>query len=555
MVGRGVASAVHSSARAEAGIPLTFDTADLLHLLWIHQAILAHRPIDRGNKGVMAALVAASHGLASDLARSGLATGAGATERERLRAALAAETVANAPAASRKILPLIRACDAEAGSRTSAHDLYLVRAPRSVRPADELFVLFGPGLGMGDEISCLQFVRHAVARFGQTRTTIFSSYPGLWTVLLPGVRSRYCWANPLRPYRSVRLAASARTALVIAIDFDGNGLHHAVLPRLPSMDVLELAMGLRRVWLRRGTDPWIDTIETSSRDDIGNYEWLSRTWAALDPAATGVEPWQPLTGRRRSRAAQTLTVLLNPLSSKPVPWGPADWTAMLGSVAKTMPSGHLLRLRVYPGVDAESAAAAAAIATAMDTLPGVEAALTHEALTSHNGLRGIAREIGHADLCVTIDTFTAHLAPLFGVPTVVMTLKENRAFWVPCPWSFYVTPADVPTLVPLLVASLLAPDRLPVRPEVQEEIRRATTQLAAAAEPAAVLGELIAALAVLVGDLDGRSPFASSGRQWLRFWSRVSAAVRRSPVAAPELAHYVDAWTGSTFYRLFAEPR
>jgi hypothetical protein len=35
----------------------------------------------------------------------------------------------------------------------------------------------------------------------------------------------------------------------------------------------------------------------------------------------------------------------------------------------------------------------------------------------------------------------------------------------------------------------------------------------------------------------------------------VSAAVRRSPVAAPELAHYVDAWTGSTFYRLFAEPR
>ena len=40
---------------------------------------------------------------------------------------------------------------------------------------------------------------------------IFSCYPGLWSLLVPDVKSRHYWANPFRPFRAVRLSATART--------------------------------------------------------------------------------------------------------------------------------------------------------------------------------------------------------------------------------------------------------------------------------------------------------------------------------------------------------
>src|SRR5262249_53067701 len=143
-----------------------------------------------------------------------------------------------------------------------------------LRDADDVFIVFGPGLGLGDEITCLELVRRIVDRFGEKKTTIFSCYPGLWAQLLPAIRSHQYRGHPLRPYRAVRLAATAarparrdakapaRRVLAIAIAFDGNGLHHAVLPRVESLDVFELALGLHGSWIRHGTDPWLERVET-----------------------------------------------------------------------------------------------------------------------------------------------------------------------------------------------------------------------------------------------------------------------------------------------------
>jgi hypothetical protein len=532
---------------------LAFDAGDILHLLWNYQAILSHRPIERGNRAYLAALVEASRLLATALDSPG--RGADPLALDRLRAALRTQNVLNAQSLSRGILPLIRACAPNAGARTSNHDLYLTRTRRPLRAVDQLVFIFGPGLGLGDEIACLQFVRQVTARFGSDRATIFSCYPGLWPLLMPNVRSRHYWANPLRPYRAARLSASARTVLMVAIDFDGNGLHHAVLPRAASIDVLEIAIGLRRGWLRRGDSPWVETVETFAEGDVGNYEWLHAMWNVLDPGAPHRPSWESLVSERPKRTRRVPTVFLNPLSSKPVPWNAGDWTAIFRELSRVLGTGEGLRVSVYPGVDDASAADARSIVAALKRLPHVEADLLGQSLTPYSGMRAIEREMIRADVCVTIDTFTAHLAPLFRVPTVVMALKENRAFWVPCPWSFYVQPAEVMALVPSLIASLLTPQRFMSGGEVGERVRRATAAIGETAEPGPALAALIAALALLVGRVDLNSPLVPSGRQWIHFWSRVGAAVRRAPVATSELSHFVSAWKASTFYRLFVETR
>jgi hypothetical protein len=110
-------------------------------------------------------------------------------------------------------------------------------------------------------------------------------------------------------------------------------------------------------------------------------------------------------------------------------------------------------------------------------------------------------------------------------------------------------------LVPSLIASLLTPQRFMSGGEVGERVRRATAAIGETAEPGPALAALIAALALLVGRVDLNSPLVPSGRQWIHFWSRVGAAVRRAPVATSELSHFVSAWKASTFYRLFVETR
>jgi hypothetical protein len=537
----------------DRGDLLRFESGDLLHLIWTYQAILSHRPIERGNRAYLAALVEASQSLAKSLDSS--SHRAANPPLDRLRTALRAQNVLNAQVVSRNILPLIRACASEAGARTSAHDLYLNRARASLRPADELIVTFGPGLGLGDEIACLNFVRQLTARSGAERTTIFSTYPGLWPLLTPNVRSRHYWANPLRPYRAARLSSSTRRLLVVAIDFDGNGLHHAVLPRAESTDVLEIAIGLRRGWLRRGDGAWVEIIEPAANREAGNYEWLHAMGAALDPDAPPGPLWDSLVPERPKRTSGVPTVFLNPLSSKPVPWIVRDWVAIFRELSRAIGTDGRIRVSVYPGVDNASAADAGSIAAALGSLPRVDADVLSRSLTPYSGMRAIARELSRAAVCLTIDTFTAHLATLLQVPTVVMTLKDNRAFWVPCPWSFYVQPAEVMVLVPAIVASLLTPRRTEARGGAGDRVRRATAAIADTEEPRAALAALTTGLTLLVGRFEDTSPFVASGRQWLHFWTKVGEAVRRAPVTASELSHFVTAWQASTFYRLFVDTR
>jgi len=532
---------------------LTFETGDLLHLIWNYQAILSHRPIDRGNRAYLAALVEASKALAQSLDSSGRRGASLALDR--LQTALRAQNVVNAQVVSRNILPLIRACAPDAGERTSNHDLYLNRTDKPLRAADELIVIFGPGLGLGDEIACLQFVRQLTARFDAGRTTIFSCYPGLWPLLMPKVRSRHYWANPLRPFRAVRLSSSMRSLLVVAIDFDGNGLHHAVLPRAEPIDVLEISIGLRRGWLRRGDSAWLEIVETSATREVGNYEWLHGIGAVLDPDAKPRPVWESLVAERPKRKGGVPTIFLNPLSSKPVPWQARDWTTIFRQLSLAVGTDERIQVWVYPGVDDASAADARSIAASLGRLPHVDAGVWSSSLTPFNGIRATGRELSRADVCLTIDTFTAHLATLLRVPTVVMALKDNRAFWVPSPWSFYVLPADVLTLVPAIVASILSPRRVESHGGAGDRVRRATAAIADTVEPGAALAALTTGLTLLVGRFDDRSPFVSSGRQWVHFWTRVSDAVRRAPVTAAELSHFVAAWKASTFYRLFVETR
>src|SRR5205823_6118780 len=58
-------------------------------------------------------------------------------------------------------------------------------------------------------------------------------------------------------------------------------------------------------------------------------------------------------------------------------------------------------------------------------------------LTPFNAVDSLVASLSSVDLCLTMDTFTAHLVPLFGTPTIVVALKDNHEFWVPSRRAFY----------------------------------------------------------------------------------------------------------------------
>jgi hypothetical protein len=166
----------------------------------------------------------------------------------------------------------------------------------------------------------------------------------------------------------------------------------------------------------------------------------------------------------------------------------------------------------------------------------------------------LVRALEGVDLCLTIDTFTAHLVPLFGVPTVTITDRDNRDFWVPAPWSIHhvVERPDAGHLdfVARILAALAEPAAagLPAGgsvPALLSATRRAADEGLHAETIAAVHDALASVLRAGPALL-----YRRQGQEWLLAWSYLASAVRREPTDAGSLAPYLHHWRQSPFLKL-----
>lgn len=541
--------------------PATPGRDDLLHLLWVYESIIAVRPLDRGNQGFLRALIRSARLLGDELERVEPQDAADAARTAALASCLRRQGPANGAAVARDALARIRLLHRDAGERLVPEALYLDRllAPLRERYA-AIQVVFGPGIGMGDEITFHGLVAALARRYPASALTIFDVYPGLWSLLLPRARSHDYRGHPWRPFRFLereRRAEARGPTLVVAADFDGYCLHGRVIGRRPERDVLEIALGLRKAWLRRGDSPWVETHHFPAPRFASHYTMLSELAGALLGPEHRPPAWAPLSGERHGRRASAeRALLLNPLSSKPVPLGPADWRAMLSSALDALPPAARLRVHVFTGVDDDARAEARRLTEHLAREPRVSAQLLAApdggALTPANGLAAVASVLREVDLCVTIDTFTAHLAPLLRVPTVVVALRENRAFWVPSRHAFYTTIDEAARELPLFVARIVeAPARRP------RALRSAAGGLVASTDRALAAGASLdrieairTELARYLLALHAASPERGRCQRWLRFFTRLAAAAKQTPVEPTDLEDFVQRFADSDLVKL-----
>ena len=208
-------------------------------------------------------------------------------------------------------------------------------------------------------------------------------------------------------------------------------------------------------------------------------------------------------------------------------------------------------MTVLPGLDETSRADSAAIVNALVRL-GVGARLFKPVqgdATPYSAIPILTSALGQFDVCVTIDTYTAHLVPLFDVPTIVVALKQNAQFWVPGRHVVHLTTTAIDRELASIVARLVGHAAIPAARS------RAATGLALAIDAACRQADAEAferihvALTHYQATIEG-GPERMEGRRWLRFWSRAMRAARCEPVAADLLAPYPRLFADTTFCKL-----
>jgi hypothetical protein len=530
-----------------------------MRLLRIYETVIASRPIERGNREFLEMLIESSARLAGYMPGGSSAAAATTGATEHLQALIARQVPQNATSVARQVLSELQRIGGREmdGGRRSLY----VRRPVSALRSDyaTITVIVGPGLGLGDEITFLQLLRGLAQRYPGASLTIFDLYPGLWRHLLPDARHRHYCGRPHRPFAHLATSGGSAAAneLIVIFDFGGYDLHDGVIPRGSRRDVVEVSLGMRCAWAARGDSPWVEMDQSSDIREAGNYSFVHRLTRRLTGHNDDRNPWLPLRSPPPAAAARrTPVILINATSSKHVPLTPDDWRSALRTIRGRLGSRRAIEVRVFPGVHEASRADAARLCASLQEEKGVHAvALTAPGgrpLTSFNAVDCLVASLDSVDVCLTIDTFTAHLVPLFGTPTIVVALKDNREFWVPSRHAFYCLIDDFRQCLPEAAARVLrarAARRDAPSYEAVRALAEATDALRAGETDLERLEQVCAALMRYLHRAPAADHLAAEGRQWLRFWSRLLSALRREPLAPEHVAPFLQRWERSEFLK------
>jgi hypothetical protein len=509
-------------------------------LLRAYERVLSVRPLGTGNRAFARSLLVASQQLARAIAEQDPLE----EPLRRICSLVARQSPSGARRDATRVVALVDAWLAAHNGATVPVTLR-GRLPPLRRTITALTVVFGPGLGLGDEVGFLTFLRRLQAASAPGVAEIFTQYPGTWSHLVPSAREVSYRGDALRLLRGLREAtAQRRSNLIVLADYEHSGLR-AHLGVLGDADVLEISLGRASAWY---TVRDAGTYEQLLTDvPLRNHYWyLHRVAERL--LGDNAPPWVPLQHPRARVATEPATILVNALSSKPVLLSPHVWGEILAAAAARMP-GTPLRVLLYPGLDPEAARVARDVGGAIaHATRAVDVRLLHDGPSLPPAAMGalLTRAVAAADLCLTLDTFTAHLAPVLGAPTVVLAYAENEVFWVPSPWAFYCRPYERSREAPRLIAAILGGG---ARLAHADSLDSATHHVLLRPTDRHAVTVLFGALGAVLAEVGHDFPFRAQGVTWVRAWSQLLRLLERTPAGAEHLLPYALRWQQSEFLK------
>lgn len=289
----------------------------------------------------------------------------------------------------------------------------LAPAPHFWKDTHRLLVVYGPAIGIGDEI-VTSTIPGALRRLVPS-VTVLSAYQGLWDRVAP--------EEHVEHYRDLRTLArhlrGEEYDAIFYVDFEPPGLVTAMAHQPGVKTFAELSLGTRMLTVLDNKNRRLHQMPPVAPYHENFYRALKRMmdWLGMD---VGGSP-------NACRNGDAL-VVASPFTSKEEP-SEAFWCEVL---APMMPRGARLVLDTGPN----SATRAFAMAL-RDALRGRDVRCELAASGRAAPLGEMLDIVRDAKVVVTADSYLAHAGPALGAKTLVIARKGLEPWRVPSAASYY----------------------------------------------------------------------------------------------------------------------
>lgn len=288
-------------------------------------------------------------------------------------------------------------------------------APEAWRDTRRIVVIYGPAIGIGDEILASTVPRALRALAPDAAIEVMTAYDGLWNRIAPD--------QPATVYRDVatllrRMRGGADDTMVF-VDFERPGLIAAMAHEPEVKWFAELAVGTRTLALLDNRTRRLYEMPAVHRENFYDAVDAMTGWLGAD-----VHRFEARGNRDDD------LIVVSPFTSKEEP-SERRWRALLLAM---LPRTAATRVVLDSGPNGATRAFATAI---RDVLR----AASIRADLAANGRAATLGEmldlVRGAGTVVTADSYLAHAAPLFGARTLVVAAEGLEPWRVPSPSSFY----------------------------------------------------------------------------------------------------------------------
>ncbi len=312
-------------------------------------------------------------------------------------------------------------------------------------PVRRLLLVFGPAIGIGDEIIFLNLPSWLRGILPEVEITVVSGYPDLWRGA-PHVdfTRTYTLCNEL--IEMIRGAGpDGRFDLVMMIDFETPGLAESICtePNVPRY--IELALGARSVVALDCQRRWCHRMEPPLAYPRNFYHTLDlmARWLGMTPdrsVGRALLPDEPRGGRPNGPKgpADEPVVFISPFSSK---YDPSKdyWSHLIAALAPTARDAGRMRFVIDPGPNSSTEIFAAELARDVKALSPIGPTCEISRLEGGRNLSlsGVFRQMAESHAVICADSFAAHAAPFLGCTALVLASQGLEAWRVPTGQCYY----------------------------------------------------------------------------------------------------------------------
>ncbi|HUR80977.1 MAG TPA: hypothetical protein VM733_09435 [Thermoanaerobaculia bacterium] len=295
------------------------------------------------------------------------------------------------------------------------------RAPDDWQSMQNIAVIYGPAIGIGDEILASPIPRALQSLAPHATVDVLTAYDGLWSRIASEHDQRVTRYRDMAELLT-RMRSGADDAIVY-VDFEPPGLVAAIAHEPEVKRFFEISVGTRSLSILDNVARRFHQMPQSAENFYDVVAAMCR-WLGADVPRF----------EKRARRNEDATVVVSPFTSKEEP-SEKLWRNILTSM--------LTRERIVLDTGPNASTRGFAIS--------LRDALRNAGLRAQLAANGRAATVGEmldivadADVAVTADSYLAHAAPRFGTTTLVVAREGLETWRVPSPASFYFRSEDDP---------------------------------------------------------------------------------------------------------------